>query len=368
MISFKFLLKAVFICIAVTTAAAQTPPEKPFSESDVYKPDLSRYSTKKEKKQRGNRKEAGERVSSIQSVQLNPETWLSFNAFDQLWSYVTDIKADEVEVFLNNEPRKIEVFQADSRPLDIVFLVDMSPSVTNRIAEVSEWLLEVGNSLRSEDRITLIAFASDFKVMLDSTTDRSAFGKAVCNLKIDSGTSLYEAIERLTLLSSWMDGRKTVLLVSDGVDTTSKKVSLNASLMMARDSNVEIHPIYLDTFQPNAKQSQDSLRQLRNMNVPSYILDRLNNVTEVAYRIGREYLTFLLRFTGGSSFVFPAVGTSIGDDAKRVANALKLRYELKIDPEKIPSAGSPAEIRIRVRRPRLTIATRGWVSPPSNNR
>ena len=122
-------------------------------------------------------------------------------------------------------------------------LVDKSPSVDVFGDERSTAIWLVDAAVRSNNIAMIISFDRTVTLEENLTSNEQALGPAINSVKIGNGTSVYDAVflacdEQLKKQS----GRKAVILISDGQDTTSK-VRITEALTAAQQSEAVIYSI-----------------------------------------------------------------------------------------------------------------------------
>src|SRR5262249_24541314 len=105
------------------------------------------------------------------------------------------------------------------------------------------------DQLRPQDKVMVVSFDQDVHMHCEATNDRQRIYRAIRSTKIQTGTSLYEAVdlvmnERL----KHVQGRKAVILFTDGVDTTSTRSNDLENLHDALELDALIYPIRYDTY------------------------------------------------------------------------------------------------------------------------
>jgi len=109
-------------------------------------------------------------------------------------------------------------------PLTLAVLIDTSPSVQNILSLEQQTAVEFLKSVLSkQDLAMLMNFDRSVSLIQDFTTSVRHLEKAIYSVSIGGGTSLHDAIflasdEKL----KFETGRKAIILISDGADTTSK--------------------------------------------------------------------------------------------------------------------------------------------------
>jgi len=177
-----------------------------------------------------------------------------FTAVDRKGRPVPGLKADDFQVYDNKKPQKIEFFselgKTSDVPLTIALLIDTSGSVKDKLeyekATAAEFFREI---LRpNKDLALIIQFDSEVNLVQDFTQSQNALLDALDTLKAGNSTSLYDAVflaaeEKL----KHETGRKLMVVVSDGEDTSSK-VSREEAIEAAQKSDVLIYGIGVQTM------------------------------------------------------------------------------------------------------------------------
>ena len=140
-------------------------------------------------------------------------------------------------------PQTIAVFAAEEKPLSLGIVFDTSGSMVDKTDDVQDAVKHFVNLINPEDDIFLLRFASDLKLVVDSTADRKKIARAVDRLEPRGATRLYDAIaEGLEKLSHGRQPKKALLLLTDGNDTASD-LRLNDLLTLVRKSEILIYAL-----------------------------------------------------------------------------------------------------------------------------
>jgi VWFA-related protein len=137
-------------------------------------------------------------------------------------------------------------------PLSVVLTLDTSGSMKKRLADAQSAAKGFVKTLQPQDKVQLIRFSRDVKTIYPMGNDRSAAEAAVDNTSARGDTALWDAV--FASLESLRDvqGRKAIVLLSDGVDDdgTGKPLSKHTTsevLELARQVNVPIFAIGVGT-------------------------------------------------------------------------------------------------------------------------
>jgi VWFA-related protein len=164
---------------------------------------------------------------------------------------VQGLEASDFSLFEDGIPQEISVFSTeDDAPVFLVFLLDLSTSMRLR-AQLDDSKWAIGTFLADadpDDRFGLIGFADDqVDWITEPTAERSVFLRRLAVQEAQGQTALYDAMAASPLLvDERAEGRRAIVLLTDGLDNASELPRLKAS-QLARRVHV---PIYAVTFIP----------------------------------------------------------------------------------------------------------------------
>jgi len=168
-----------------------------------------------------------------------------FSVTDRHGKFVAGLTAKDFLVEEDGRRQEIKNFARENElPLTIALLVDTSPSVRPVFDEekaTAKAFLE--SIMRQDDLALVIGFDRSVTLIQDYTENVRYLKRAIDELDIGGGTSVYDAVylackEKLGREA----GRKAVILISDGEDTTSR-VKFNEALVSAHQSDTVIYAI-----------------------------------------------------------------------------------------------------------------------------
>jgi Ca-activated chloride channel family protein len=168
---------------------------------------------------------------------------------DRKGRFVAGLAKENFQVFENGAAQQIELFSNEHEPFTVALMLDMSYSTKFKIAEIQAAAIAFIDQLRKQDKVMVVSFDGDVHMLCEATDDRQWIYRAIKSTKINTGTSLYEAVdmvmnERLREI----DGRKAIILFTDGVDTTSRRSNDWRNLSDAMELDALIYPVRYDTF------------------------------------------------------------------------------------------------------------------------
>ncbi|MBZ5532540.1 MAG: VWA domain-containing protein [Acidobacteriia bacterium] len=167
---------------------------------------------------------------------------------------IADLSKDDFRVLEDGIPQSINVFDRESElPLNIVLAVDTSQST------VRDFKLEVASArkfarsiMRPVDRLSLFQVTENVdQVTRGFTADLREIERAIDHLEIGAGTSLYDAIFLASDVLINREGRKVLVLITDGGDTTSKS-DYNRALKRAQQAEAIVYSIIVVPVEADA--------------------------------------------------------------------------------------------------------------------
>src|ERR1044071_2234931 len=170
------------------------------------------------------------------------------SVMDRDGRYVPNLQKEEFRIWEDGVEQEVAFFQSVDKPFSVVLMLDTSPSTQFRLEDIQDAAISFVNQLRSDDRVMVVSFNDDIKILSDFTTDRNKLQRAIQRSRTDDGTRLYDAVDMvINQQLSRVQGRKPIVLFTDGVDTTSRRASYDSNVMDAQELDALIYPVQYDT-------------------------------------------------------------------------------------------------------------------------
>ena len=166
------------------------------------------------------------------------------NVTDRNGALVGGLTRDDFTVTEDGRPQQIAVFERQSElPLNLTLAIDTSGSVRKDMAEEADAARRFAHALlRSQDQMSLLQFATEVRELTPFTNKVSQIDRGLGQLKGDWATALYDAISIGSERLGKREGRKVLVLVSDG-DDTAKNTTYAQALEQALRNEVMIYSI-----------------------------------------------------------------------------------------------------------------------------
>lgn len=174
--------------------------------------------------------------------------------------YVQGLTADHFHIFDNGARQEISAFEADDSGFSCALLVDTTGSMKRALPTLKRALLQFIDSLREVDAVAVYAFSRQLERLQPFTRDKSEVKRAVLRTRADGATALFDSVYRVARDLEKVDGKKALLVFTDGDD--------NASVLNARSAIRQAREIGVPVFaaaQGSALQDKDLVDQIREL-------------------------------------------------------------------------------------------------------
>ena len=346
-------LAAVKIQKGQTEATIISDPERP---ALTNKPDDAPL----EKSRPALVNKAGESLSAAKpetSGKPNPEAeevikidtaliYVPVRVLDKDGKYIPNLTKKDFKVFEDGSAQEIENFSNVDDPFHVVLLLDMSGSTRFKVEEIQDAALEFIEQLRPQDRVMVASFESSIFVDADFTNDRAKLTKAILRTHTGGGTRLYDAVDLvLTERLNRIQGRKAVVLFSDGIDSASKIANVQSNLSKIEESNALFYPIHYNTL-PDASNAGGIINGKPIAMSPQQIESAKARMKEISDR-STMYMSELAIRSGGR-FYEAATLTDAKTAFANIAEELRRQYWLSYYSANPKDDGSYRKIRVAV--------------------
>ncbi|NJM52038.1 MAG: VWA domain-containing protein [Blastocatellia bacterium] len=300
----------------------------------------------------------------IIKVETNLVT-IPVTVLDRDGRFVSGLLQNDFQIFEDGTQQKIEYFASVEQPFTVVLLLDVSNSTQFKISEIQNAAITFVNQLRQDDRVMVISFDEKVRVLAPPTNNRSVLTNAIRQINFGGGTSLYEAVSfTINQELRRIDGRKAIVLFTDGVDTTSRRATYQSTVKESEEIDAMIYPIRFDTtgFVNGGNTSGNPAPSRRSGgSVFGQILGAIltggnvqiggggSGTSAGDYQRGLRYLEELANVSGGRKF---EAQTTYNLDAafSGIAEELRRQYSIGYYPENAGQTGQRKQIKVRVDR------------------
>ena len=328
-----------------------------------------------------------EEEDDIIKIETNLVT-MPVSVLDRNGRFISGLQQRDFRVFENGIEQEIGFFQKVETPFTVVLMIDVSPSTQYKINEIQNAAIAFTRQLRPTDRVMVLEFDDRVNILARPTNNRSILESAIRRARFGDGTSLYDAVDQVISRElRYIEGRKAIVLFTDGVDTTSKRSGYTTTLRQVEEVDALIYPIRYDTSSQYGRSTPSSTRiprgrRGRTSGIGGILADILGGIviggnpprggrpapgsTRGEYETGRRYLEELARYSGGRKF---EANTTYNLDAafRGIAEELRQQYSIGYYPLDPGEDGERKSIRVRVMRPGVVVRAKNSYIVRKNN-
>jgi len=241
---------------------------------------------------------------------------------------VPNLTKEDFEILDDNKPQGIDLFVNEIQPITVVVMLDTSASMTASLKLLRDAAEQFLLRLLPEDQGRVGAFNDKIEFATDFSSDRDALIASLRELDFGNPTRLHDAVAASLDELRGRDGRRVVLVFTDGDDTASR-VGAGDVLDRARVEEVMIYAVGLES-------------------------NYFNGVSQVRTRPDRS-LRRLADETGGGYFELDKT-SELASTFTRVAQELHSQYVLGFTPNVLD--GKLHKLTVRVKGPGMTARAR----------
>ena len=252
-------------------------------------------------------------------------------------AWVPDLKPADFQIYENSKLQQIALFGKEAdQPLQLCLLFDSSASIATELKTQQEAAIEfLGQILRPVDRVSILQVSGEVNELVRASHHLEKLSNSIRSIKPGGGTSLYDAIYLASEILAQSRGRKVVVVISDGTDTTSHV------------------------------QLKDCLRKTQNSEAVVYALVVQPIKSEPGRNLGGEHaMNYLAEKTGGRFFKVDSA-ESVRSSFAKISDELRTQYSLGYYPQTRGVDEEFRRIEIRVTNPSYIVRAReGYFASP----
>jgi Ca-activated chloride channel homolog len=247
---------------------------------------------------------------------------------------VGGLSKEDFTVLDNSVPQEVALFERHTeQPLSIALLVDTSGSTAKDLKyeadSVERFLKALFREGNEQDHVALFSFNWEVRQHTQFTRSVGRLDKVVRALKAEAGTSMYDALWLASQELADREGRKVIVMVTDGGDTISSK-----------------------TF-------QDALEALHRADTVLYSILVMPITSDAGRNIGGENALYTMSTGTGGRVFAPSIGASLDQAFDDILRDLRTQYLIGYYPKNVPLTKERFhKLDVKLKRPGLRVVTR----------
>jgi Ca-activated chloride channel family protein len=318
--------------------------------------------------------EAGQDLDVVR-IDTNLVT-VPMSVVDRDGRYISDLQRQDFRLAEDGVEQEIAYFGGVEKPFTVVLMIDTSASIWSKLDQIKDAAQVFVEQLRPDDQVMVISFGMVVKVQCEATSDRRKIRKAIGATSKGLSTHLYDAMENVMKKRlGRIQGRKALVLFTDGVDATSNHATYESTVKTAEELDALIYPILYDTYDPSVdtggspppQSNSGVLSILRKLPIPLPIPTIGNSGSSNGggpgssredYDRGERYLHQLADLTGGRVYEASKDLSYLRDAFSKIADELGRQYSIGYYPKRKGEPGERRQISVRVSRPGVAVRAR----------
>jgi len=250
---------------------------------------------------------------------------------DSRGNFVEGLQREEFQILDSGTAQPITDFAPVDSPAQVLLLLESGPAVyllQDSHLFVANALL---NGLSAGDRVAIAAYNDAPTPLVDYTTDKRAVEAALDGIQFNLGYGDLNLAKSLNTVLDWLTrvpGKKTIVLISSGVDTSPTAV-MQSLLPRLETGDVRILGISMSGPLRNGKQGNKQQIQQ----------------TEQAFAQGDLWLKTLSEATGGRAY-FPESAKAFQETYRQVAQLVRHEYSLAFVPPKLDGRAHAIDVKV----------------------
>jgi len=274
---------------------------------------------------------------------------------------ISNLRREDFHIFEDGVEQEIAYFESPearsksvNKPLTLVLLLDNSDSTQFKLKEIKDAAIAFVDQLGPEDRILVMAFDKNVRVLTQQTMDRNTLRDTISRMQSGGGTRLYDALDSVLAWLARISGRKVVVLLTDGVDTASVKATYEGTVRAAEQLDAAVYSIQYNTY---ADFADNSSRQTSAVGMDATAhMTKSGELASEAYKRGTRYLRLLAAKTGGR-FEYTDSIKNLSRSFGSIAEELRQQYTLGYYP-KNRIVNGVRQLTVRIGMPNVVIRGR----------
>ncbi len=295
---------------------------------------------------------------------------------DRQGKFLFGLTQEQFHIYEDGVEQEIKYFEAatglndssagSTKPLTVALLLDVSDSTQFKLEQMQKAAAAFIGLLRAGDGVMVIAFDKGVHVLAEATIDRNGIGargggidfvlEAIRLARAGGGTSLYQALDLAIAKLNRLGGRKAIVLLTDGVDTSSKGITAASTIRAAEQSYVSIYPIQYNTYVDFADSPSRETYGAGEFGKTAHVT-RSGEPASEAYKRATLYLRLLADKTSGH-FQYADSTRNLARSFEGIAAQLREQYTLGYYPKNKTTDSKPRQIKVEVAAPQVTVDTR----------
>jgi VWFA-related protein len=269
-------------------------------------------------------------TSDVQVVQVDVAV------LDNKGRFIPNIPQGNFRILEDNVPQQLASFQMGEAPMTVALVIEFSNLYQQYWSEAWYQTLTASygflETLKPEDYVAVVAYDIRPEILSDFSTDKRQAYEAMQRLRIAafSESNLYDAITDTADRMSEIEGRKSIVLISSGIDTFSK-LTFDKTRKILQNAGVPIYAVGL----------MQALREW--YDARGY----MGSIARLDFLQADNQMRTFAKETGGQSF-FPRFYGEFPGIFRAIHEAMRNQYSITYNPSNQARDGKFRKIKVEL--------------------
>src|SRR5262245_52363639 len=169
------------------------------------------------------------------------------SVMDRDGKFVPFLKKRDFRIYEDAVEQDIESINSVETPFHVALVLDTSNSTMFKFNDLQDAAFAFIKQLRRDDQVMVVSFDSKVRFHCDFTSDYYELRRAIDETRTGGSTKLYDAVDKVVDRLKPIQGRKAIVLFTDGVDTSSRRANFQNAIVKVEEAGAIVYPIKYDT-------------------------------------------------------------------------------------------------------------------------
>jgi hypothetical protein len=183
-------------------------------------------------------------------------------ATDRGGLYIPNLSKEEFSITEDGVKQELAFFAQTTAPFHVVLMLDTSASTQEKLPLIQKAAYAFVQQLKPDDQVMIISFDDQVRELSDFTNDRNLLKAAINRTASGQGTKVYDAMATALASVGKINGRKAIVIFTDGVDWFSDEATFNTTVRWLDEEGVIVYPIRYDTREATERLAREQQNEI----------------------------------------------------------------------------------------------------------
>src|SRR5262245_46423636 len=161
---------------------------------------------------------------------------------DRDGKFVPFLSRRDFRLYEDGVEQEIENFDSVETPFHVALVLDTSGSTRFKLEDIQKAAFAFVQELKRDDQVMVVSFDHKVRFHCDFTSNYYELRRADYEPRTGSSTKRYESVDVVIARMAKSQGRKAIVLFTDGVDTASRTATYKSTIAEVEESGLLVQP------------------------------------------------------------------------------------------------------------------------------